>query len=91
MRVLRLSNEKMYLAITYDISNNKTRSKIVKILSSYGFRVQKSVFEIEVTKGQFQTLKKSLLYRLEYARKTYGDNYINVDSVKFYILSKVGE
>ncbi|MDP3381587.1 MAG: CRISPR-associated endonuclease Cas2 [bacterium] len=50
MRVLRLSSEKMYLAITYDISNNKARSKIVKILTSYGFRVQKSVFEVEITK-----------------------------------------
>jgi len=89
MRVLRLSNEKMYLAITYDISNNKARTKIVKILLSYGFRVQKSVFELEVTNNQFQTLKKSLIYRLEYARKTYNEKDVNIDSVKFYILSKV--
>ncbi|MDP2090941.1 MAG: CRISPR-associated endonuclease Cas2 [Candidatus Gracilibacteria bacterium] len=91
MRVLRLSSEKMYLAITYDISNNKARSKIVKILTSYGFRVQKSVFEVEITKGQYQTLKKSLTHRLEFSRKKYGDESINIDSVKFYILSKVGE
>ncbi len=91
MRVLRLSNEKMYLAVTYDLTNNKARSKIVKILESYWFRVQKSVFELEVTKSQFETLKRSLIYRLEFARKKYDDNSENNDSVKFYILSKVWE
>lgn len=81
----------MYAAITYDITNDKARSKIVKILLSYGFRVQKSVFEVEITKSQFQTLKKSLIYRLEYARKWYKEDMENIDSIKFYILSKVWE
>jgi len=91
MRVLRLSSEKMYLVITYDLTNNKARTKIVNILESYWFRVQKSVFEVEVTKNQFETLKKSIIYWLEYARSKYPDNTENNDSVKFYILSKVWE
>jgi len=91
MRVLRLSNDKMFLVITYDISNNKARTKIVKILESYGFRVQESVFEIEVSKSQFERLKKWLLYWLEYANSKYETNYKNTDIVKFYILSKVWE
>ena len=91
MRVLRLSSEKMYLAVTYDLTNNRARSKIVKILESYGFRVQKSVFELEITKNQFETLKEWLIYRLEYARSQYTKTHTNVDSVKFYILSKVWE
>ena len=91
MRVLRLSSEKMYLAVTYDISSNKSRSKIVNLLESYWFRVQESVFEIEVNKSQFERLKKSLIYRLEYARSKYKENDINNDSVKFYILSKIWE
>jgi len=89
MRVLRLSSEKMYLAVTYDISSNKARGKIVKLLESYGFRVQESVFEIELTPHQFERLKKSLTYRLEYANAHYNSDLPNNDSVKFYILSKV--
>lgn len=81
----------MYLAITYDISNNKTRTKIVQILESYGFRVQESVFELEVNKSQFERLKKSIIYWLEYAKNKYNSNTTNNDSVKFYILSKVWE
>jgi len=35
------------LIITYDISNNKTRTKFSKFLSKYGRRLQYSVFEIK--------------------------------------------
>ncbi len=81
----------MYLVVTYDITNNKARSKIVKTLESYWFRVQKSVFELELTKNQFEILKKSIIYWLEYAKTKYSDSNKNVDSIKFYILSKVWE
>jgi CRISPR-associated endonuclease Cas2 len=91
MRVLRLSNEKMYIVVTYDLTNNKARSKIVNILESYWFRVQKSVFEVELTKNQFEVMKKALIYWLEYARSKYADKQENNDSIKFYILSKVWE
>ncbi len=35
------------LILTYDISNNKTRTKFSKFLSKYGVRVQYSVFRIK--------------------------------------------
>ncbi len=38
----------MYILITYDISNNKNRNKVDKLLSSYGYRVNFSVFELEI-------------------------------------------
>ncbi len=91
MRVLRLSKEKMYLVVSYDITNNKARNKIVSILESYGFRVQKSVFEVEITQNQFTRMKKSCWYWLAYAKSKYPENIENNDSIKFYILSKVGE
>jgi len=91
MRVLRLSNEKIYIAVTYDISNNKARSKIVNILESYGFRVQESVFELELTINQYARITKSMNYWLDFAKTKYKTNQINNDSVKFYILSKVWE
>ena len=91
MRILYLSSEKMYLAVAYDITNNKARTRIVKILESYGFRVQKSIFEVEVNKTQFIRLKKSLNYWLEYAKSKYSEKEENNDSIKFYILSKLWE
>lgn len=41
---------KLYI-VTYDIVNDKTRYKVAKLLSKYGFRVQKSAFEIICNKG----------------------------------------
>lgn len=81
----------MYLAVTYDISANKTRNTVVKILESYGFRVQKSVFEIQCNVSQYKRLKKSLEKVLSRAEEIYGEEHENKDSVKFYVLSKVGE
>ena len=46
----------MYLLITYDISSNKQRNKIDKILSSYGDRVNYSVFEIKIKKHDMKKL-----------------------------------
>ncbi len=39
----------MRLAITYDISDNRTRTRVFKILESYGAWKQYSVFELEVS------------------------------------------
>lgn len=102
MRVLRLSKEKMYAVVTYDISSTKKRNKIVALLESYGFRVQKSVFEIELTESQYFALKKQLNKILEYGHKKWTNvgkklviseesQWWEDDSIKFYILSKVGE
>lgn len=41
----------MYL-ITYDISKDKTRAKVSKLLEDYGKRVQYSVFESDLTKEE---------------------------------------
>ncbi len=37
----------MYLLIVYDIADDKRRYKVEKVLSSYGKRVNYSVFEVE--------------------------------------------
>ena len=50
----------MYILIPYDISNDKRRRKVEKILSSYGNRVNYSVFEIETTKARFRKIIKAL-------------------------------
>lgn len=47
--------------IVYDISDNKERAKVDKVLHDYGFRVQKSVYECRLTRAA----KKQLFNKLE--------------------------
>ena len=89
MRVLRLSKQKMYLTVTYDISLDKARNKIVNLLDSYGFRVQKSVYEIQLNSKQFKILKKQMDRILKWTKRQYSEDHENIDSIKFYILSKI--
>ena len=48
-------------AIVYDISANRERSRVDRLLQSFGFRVQKSVFECRLT----TTDRNKLISRLE--------------------------
>ena len=50
------STDKVLVLVIYDISDNKRRTKFVKLLNGYGFRVQKSAFEAIVTKKIYQQL-----------------------------------
>ncbi|MCR5411462.1 MAG: CRISPR-associated endonuclease Cas2 [Patescibacteria group bacterium] len=62
---------------------------MVEILESYGYRVQKSVFEIEITESDFIKLKMKLEKILKKAELYYQENKMESnDSVKFYILCK---
>ncbi len=82
----------MYISVTYDISQTKARNKVVQLLERYGFRVQKSVFELEIKEPQFRGLKLKLEDILRKANIYYqNQNMDNLDSIKFYILSKVWE
>lgn len=51
--------EKNYL-ITYDMSNDKRRNRIVKILMNYAYRVQYSVFELSVPDNIIVKIKKEI-------------------------------
>jgi CRISPR-associated protein Cas2 len=44
----------------YDIGDDKKRTKVEKILSGYGIRVNYSVFECIVTKKQFRQMLEKL-------------------------------
>ena len=50
----------VYCLIIYDIESNKRRIKLVKILEGFGKRVQKSCFEIKLSKSQFRQMKKEI-------------------------------
>jgi len=61
-------NRSFYL-ISYDIPDDKRRSKIAHLLEGYGERVQYSVFEVWVTDKELEKLSQQL-QRLVQARKT---------------------
>jgi CRISPR-associated protein Cas2 len=67
---------KQFMVISYDISNDKRRTKIMKTLQDYGTRVQYSVFECRLLGGQIQRLKQSLQPMVQEAQ----------DSVRFYYI-----
>lgn len=50
----------MYI-VSYDLSDNKIRNKVAKVLEGYGMRVQYSVFECCISKKQMEKLYGELL------------------------------
>ncbi len=67
----------MRYVVSYDISSDKQRRKVVKILEGVGYRVQYSVFEADLNNKQLVTLQKRLK---RYARPK------STDSIRFYRL-----
>jgi len=43
--------EQPLYAVVYDITDDKERRKVDRVLTGYGFRVQKSVFECRLGRG----------------------------------------
>ena len=67
----------MFIIISYDIANDKERSRIAKLLEAHGARVQYSVFECNLTEMQLANLKEKL-----------GQGVKPEDSIRFYRLCK---
>ena len=70
----------MNYLITYDISNDKRRTKLSVMLNKYGVRVNYSVYECELN----QTKLDKLLYEIE-LQKLINKKY---DSLRFYHICK---
>jgi len=66
----------MFYIISYDVPDDRRRTKIAKLLESYGERVQKSVFEAHLDERGYADLRKRLA-RLIKAEE---------DNVRFYRL-----
>jgi CRISPR-associated protein Cas2 len=66
----------MYIVVSYDVPEDKRRTKIHKILKSYGQWMQYSVFECDLTETQYAKLRS----RLNKVIKP------NADSIRFYFL-----
>ncbi|NET32726.1 MAG: CRISPR-associated endonuclease Cas2 [Cyanothece sp. SIO1E1] len=66
----------MYFVVSYDISDDKRRTKIHKALTSYGQWMQYSVFECDLTATQYAKLRNRLNQLIKPEE----------DSVRFYSL-----
>jgi CRISPR-associated protein Cas2 len=66
----------MKYLVAYDISNDKNRKKLGDILEEFGFRVNYSVFEIELNKTKLNKLLKKIDEQKLYNKKQ--------DSIRFY-------
>jgi len=50
----------MLYVISYDISVDRRRNKVAKLLEGFGQRVQYSVFECDLTEAQYAALQRKL-------------------------------
>ena len=71
---------KYIILIIYDITDDKHRRNLVKILTSFGLRVQKSAFEARLNKRQYN----KLLSKIE---KFYRDS----ENIRIYRLQEYEE
>jgi CRISPR-associated protein Cas2 len=55
----------MRLAVTYDISKNRIRTRVFKILEKYGAWKQYSVFEVEINEIQRLRLENEIKSQIE--------------------------
>ena len=74
------SSDKVYVLVIYDITDNKKRNRLAKILLGYGFRIQKSAFEAEIREQKYHQLLKEL--------EPYGSKE---DSVRVYKIIGKGQ
>lgn len=47
----------MNMIVAYDITETKRLARVAKVMLDYGVRVQKSIFEVEVTPVVFREMK----------------------------------
>ena len=64
----------MLVLVTYDIPDDKRRTKLATFLEGYGRRVQKSVFECFLSLSEMKALYQSVQRRVQ----------LQEDNVRFY-------
>lgn len=68
----------MFFVVSYDISDDKRRTRIMKTLKDYGHHVQYSVFECDLKEPAYRRLRSRLK----------RDVVDKDDSVRFYFLDE---
>ncbi len=72
---------KQFLLVSYDISDDKRRSKAAKTLEDFGTRVQYSVFECRLLPPQIEKLKKRLKPFVRESQDTIRFYFIGAEDV----------
>lgn len=68
----------MFYVITYDVADDRLRTRVARVLEGFGQRVQYSVFECHLEPGRYRRLRRRLSAVFEAAAPG--------DSVRFYRL-----
>ena len=68
----------MFIIVTYDITDDRSRNKLYETLKDYGTSVQYSVFECNLNKKQF----------LEMKEKSGSFVQDEKDSIRYYLLPR---
>ncbi|MFC1464726.1 MAG: CRISPR-associated endonuclease Cas2 [Candidatus Brachytrichaceae bacterium NZ_4S206] len=68
----------MFVVVSYDISDDRRRVKIMKLLKNFGAHVQESVFECDLKEDTYRAMRERL------ARLIAPDS----DNIRFYFLDE---
>ncbi len=66
----------MFVVVSYDIPDDRRRTRVMKVLKDFGAHVQYSVFECELSTEDYRRLRTRLIQLID-RRK---------DSLRFYVL-----
>lgn len=72
---------KQFIVVSYDISNDKRRTKAAKTLEDFGARVQYSVFECRLLPAEFNKLRKRLQPFVRESQDTIRFYFIGAEDV----------
>ena len=70
----------MFILVSYDIENDKRRTRVARALEAYGVRVQYSVFECNLEPAQLKQMKQRLTRIMKRASED------EAWSIRFYAL-----
>lgn len=68
----------MNMLITYDIANSRRLQRVAKVMLDYGLRVQRSIFEADISPAQFRELRDRTEAEMDFLE----------DGVKYFPLCK---
>jgi len=66
----------LFVIVSYDVVDDRKRTRIAKLLKDYGERVQKSVFECRIDDRRYLKMKEGIGKLMDW----------ELDSVRYYIL-----
>ncbi len=56
--------KRIFCVIAYDISDDRRRNRIVKLLEKHGTRINLSVYECMFTSGRFRQIQEAILKKI---------------------------